>query len=237
MGMQSDTYLPRREELEQYFDRTAARTWEQLTSEAPVSRVRQTVRAGRESMRACLLDWLPEDLDGKRVLDAGCGTGALAIAVAERGARVTAVDISASLIDVAVKRTPDTLKGQVDYRVGDMLGAEAGGYDHIVSMDSLIHYPATDISDAIDALLRCTNGTSASLLFTFAPRTPLLMLMKQAGRLFPRGDRSPAIEPVAESRLRELIGASQSSRGVRVSRTHRVDTRFYKSQAMELVLS
>lgn len=236
MGMQSDTYLPRREELEQYFDRTAARTWEQLTSEAPVSRVRQTVRAGRDSMRACLLGWLPDDLTGKRVLDAGCGTGALAVAVAERGARVTAIDISASLIEVASTRTPESLERQIDYRVGDMLVAEPASYDHIVSMDSLIHYPATDISDALDALLRTAKGADSSLLFTFAPRTPLLMLMKQAGRLFPRGDRSPAIEPVAEARLRQLIAASESSRGVSIGRTHRVDTRFYKSQAMELVL-
>ena len=38
---------------------------------------------------------------------------------------------------------------------------------------------------------------TASILFTFAPRTPLLAVMHAVGRLFPRGDRAPAIVPVA----------------------------------------
>jgi len=53
--MKSATYDTRRDQLETYFDRTAARTWEQLTSDAPVSKVRQTVRAGRDHMRAHML--------------------------------------------------------------------------------------------------------------------------------------------------------------------------------------
>jgi magnesium-protoporphyrin O-methyltransferase len=43
--------------------------------------------------------------------------------------------------------------------------------------------------------------TTARWLFTFAPSTPLLMpRCITVGRLFPRGDRAPAIEPVAEKR-------------------------------------
>ena len=40
--------------VETYFDKTATKTWERLTSDAPVSRIRQTVRAGRDQMRAKL---------------------------------------------------------------------------------------------------------------------------------------------------------------------------------------
>ena len=58
-----------------YFDRTATKAWERLTSDAPVSRIRQTVREGRDRMRALMLSRLPADLRGARVLDAGCGTG------------------------------------------------------------------------------------------------------------------------------------------------------------------
>ncbi|MEY3253077.1 MAG: hypothetical protein RL227_2050, partial [Pseudomonadota bacterium] len=75
----TDTYTRRRGEIEHYFDRTAADTWARLTSTAPVSRVRATVRAGRDRMRDTLLAWLPADLTGQRVLDAGCGTGSFAI--------------------------------------------------------------------------------------------------------------------------------------------------------------
>ena len=71
----SDSYLERRGEIETYFDRTAAHTWQRLTSDAPVSGIRATVRAGRDRMRSTLLSFLPDDLRGCRVLDAGCGLG------------------------------------------------------------------------------------------------------------------------------------------------------------------
>ena len=64
------SYLQRRERIEHYFDRTAADAWARLTSSAPVSGIRATVRAGRDRMRSTLLDWLPADLRGRRLLDA-----------------------------------------------------------------------------------------------------------------------------------------------------------------------
>ena len=48
-------YAATRARVEDYFDRTATRVWERLTSDAPVSRIRQTVREGRDKMRAVML--------------------------------------------------------------------------------------------------------------------------------------------------------------------------------------
>jgi magnesium-protoporphyrin O-methyltransferase len=79
--------------VETYFDRTATRAWEALTSDAPVSKIRQTVREGRDAMRAQMLARLPEDLRGARILDAGCGAGQMTADLAARGADVVAVDI------------------------------------------------------------------------------------------------------------------------------------------------
>jgi magnesium-protoporphyrin O-methyltransferase len=73
------------------------------------------------------------------------------------------------------------------------------------------------------------------VLFTFAPRTLPLTLMHVAGRLFPRGDRAPAIEPVAEATLRRLVAAEPALKGWRPGRTERVAGGFYISQALELV--
>ena len=65
MQRQTDqSYLERRGQIEHYFDRTALKTWEQLTSDAPVSGIRATVRAGRDRMREVLLSMLPADLHG-----------------------------------------------------------------------------------------------------------------------------------------------------------------------------
>ena len=103
--MPTATYLERRAELQTYFDRTAVEAWKRLTSDAPVGRIRATVRAGRDQMRATLLSWLPDDLTGRRILDAGCGTGALAIEAARRGADVTAIDLSPQLVALAQERS------------------------------------------------------------------------------------------------------------------------------------
>ena len=79
-------YLATRARVEDYFDRTATQVWERLTSDAPVSGVRATVRQGREEMLNLFLEALPNDLSGQHVLDAGCGTGMLAAALALAGA-------------------------------------------------------------------------------------------------------------------------------------------------------
>ena len=161
----STTYLERRGQLETYFDRTAADAWSRLTSDAPVSRIRATVRAGRDRMRAQLLDWLPADLRGRRLLDAGCGTGALTLEAARRGADVVAVDLSGTLIDLARERLAPQMQGlSIDFRVGDMLDASLGEFDYVVAMDSLIHYPTPDIVRALATLAARTreaNQTTA----------------------------------------------------------------------------
>jgi membrane-bound lytic murein transglycosylase B len=64
-------YQTRRAELQTYFDETASVTWQKLTSNAPVSGIRATVRAGREAMHNEVLSWLPQDMTGLRILDAG----------------------------------------------------------------------------------------------------------------------------------------------------------------------
>ncbi len=231
--MPTVTYQERRGELETYFDRTAVEAWKRLTSDAPVGRIRATVRAGRNEMRATLLAWLPADLAGARLLDAGCGTGALAVEAARRGGDVTAIDLSPTLIGLARERAPQDLRpGRIAFVAGDMLSPAFGAFDHVVAMDSLIHYRARDIVRVLASLAARTHG---SILFTVAPRTPALTVMHAVGQVFPRGDRSPAIKPVGESVLRRLIAAEPALDGWRVGRSRRITRGFYISQALELV--
>jgi magnesium-protoporphyrin O-methyltransferase len=67
MSTLTTTYVEKRGTVQTYFDVTAADTWAKLTSDAPVSRIRATVRKGRDQMRSTLLSWLPEDLTGCRL--------------------------------------------------------------------------------------------------------------------------------------------------------------------------
>ncbi|MFP4129125.1 MAG: magnesium protoporphyrin IX methyltransferase [Halorhodospira sp.] len=231
--MPTSSYQQRRSRVETYFDRTAVDAWRRLTSEAPVSGVRATVRAGRAEMRDTLLGWLPADLTGERILDAGCGPGDLSAEAARRGAEVVGVDVSANLIDIARQRLPgDIDPARIVFHVGDMLDPGLGTFDRVVSMDVLIHYPR---EDAVAALASLAERTRAQMVFTFAPRTPLLAAMHAVGKLFPQGDRSPAIEPVAERRLRRAIEAEpRLGEGWALGRSHLVRRGFYISQALEL---
>jgi magnesium-protoporphyrin O-methyltransferase len=233
--MDSLTYQTRRGELEAYFDRTAAAAWKQLTSTEKVSGIRATVRAGRDRMRDTLLGYLPLDLRGQRVLDAGCGTGALAVEAARRGAEVVAIDISESLVGVARDRAASQPGAErIDFRVGDMLDPALGTFDHVVAMDSLIHYEGADMARMIAGL---AARARRRVVLTFAPRTPLLVLMHLVGRLFPRADRAPAIVPIAPRDLLTRLSAEPTLAGWRADRTLRVKTAFYISQALELVKS
>lgn len=223
-------YDDQREALATYFDSTARQAWIDLTSDTKVSGIRATVRAGRDAMRATLLDWLPVDLRRTKVLDAGCGTGALTVAAACRGAEVTGIDVAGGLVEVARERTPSFIgHGRIHWRAGDMLDPELGSFAHVVAMDSLIHYQPEDLVAALGEL---AQRTTRSILFTFAPRTPLLAAMHNVGKVFPKSDRSPAIVPTAEGDLRERLGELQ---GWSIGRTQRISSGFYTSQALELV--
>lgn len=233
--MTKASYQERQAKIKTYFDRTAADAWSKLTSDVKVSRIRATVRAGRDDMRNTLLDWLPADLTGKRLLDAGCGTGMLAVAAARRGADVIAIDVAPTLIEIARERMPSDLgAGSIDFQAGDMLDPAHGRFDYVVAMDSLIHYRP---DDAVKVLSGLTERTAGSILFTFAPRTLPLTVMLAVGRLFPRTDRSPAIEPVSEKALRKRLAAEPMPNGWKPQRTRRIVLGFYMSQALELVRS
>jgi magnesium-protoporphyrin O-methyltransferase len=234
----SAAYLQRRGQLEQYFDRTAVRAWERLTSDAPVSRIRASVRAGRDRMRQAMLDLLPVQLAGRRVLDAGCGTGAMAQELAGRGAQVLAIDLSPTLVELARQRTGAAGAAgaagvaSIDFRSGDMSDAALGEFDHVVAMDSLIHYEAGDI---VRVLATLAQRTRRSMLFTFAPRTPALAVLHAIGRVFPRGNRAPSIAPVAEYRLLHRLAGEPLLRDWQVGRAQRIVNGFYTSHVMELV--
>jgi magnesium-protoporphyrin O-methyltransferase len=241
MSSSTDTYTRRRGEIEHYFDRTAADTWARLTSTAPVSRVRATVRAGRDRMRDTLLQWLPADLSGQRVLDAGCGTGSFAIELARRGAQVLAIDLSPQLVDVArercgaqlqAERVSERVGGSIDFRSGDMSSPELGRFDHVVAMDSLIHYRT---ADAVRVLGQLSDRTAGSMVITFAPASPLLWAFYGAGKLFPRSDRSPSIVPVSQAALARQLRAQAPMAGWQLADTQRIASGFYTSQAYRLL--
>lgn len=233
--MNQVNYEARRGEIETYFDQTAVEAWNRLTSDAPVSRIRASVRAGRNKMLGTLSNWLPQDLTGKRVLDAGCGTGLLATELAGRGAQVVAIDLSPTLISLAEERVQaenPAAASRIHFAAGDMLDPSHGEFDYAVAMDSLIHYEPEDMLAAVRSL---SERIHERILFTVAPRTALLATMHKAGKLFPKKDRSPSIVPIGIKTLREQLANDASLTLWQLSQDQRVDSGFYKSHAHELV--
>ena len=221
------SYAATRDRVEHYFDRSATKVWERLTSDAPVSGIRATVRAGRDRMRTLMLRQLPDDLRGARILDAGCGTGAMAVELAGRGADVVAVDISPALVDIARQRMPANLSGHINWIAGDMLDATSGRFDHALAMDSMIYYSAPDIA----ALLgKASTRVGGKFVFTLPPRTPALMAMWRLGKLFPRADRSPTMIPQTTARVADALRVA----GVpgRLKEIERIKSGFYISNAL-----
>lgn len=78
------------------------------------------------------------DVTGKAVLEIGCGDGDFAVALAERGARIPAIDASADMIIAAGKRVADR-NVDVDFRVAtaqDLLHDD-GKFDIVIAMTIL----------------------------------------------------------------------------------------------------
>jgi magnesium-protoporphyrin O-methyltransferase len=143
---------------------------------------------------------------------------------------VVAVDLSPTLVALAQERAPRDLPGRVSFAVGDLLDPAFGPFDHVVAMDSLIHYEGADIARTLAGLAPRVGG---SLIFTIAPRTPALTVMHAVGQLFPRGNRSPAIAPISIDRLAHNMRAHAPLDGWSVAQTDKIVSGFYISQAVE----
>ncbi len=88
------------------------------------------------------------ELDGRDVVDVGCGDGALVRRLAGLGARVTGVEVSAEA--VARARAHPAVAGERYVEgTGQALGLPGASADVVVFMQSLHHVPA----DAMDAAL------------------------------------------------------------------------------------
>ncbi|MFE7187076.1 class I SAM-dependent methyltransferase [Streptomyces erythrochromogenes] len=77
-------------------------------------------------------------VNGRRILDAGCGSGALSAALRDRGAVVTGVDVSAAMLALAGRRLGDGVPlHRVDLR--DRLPFADGEFDDVIA-SLVLHY-------------------------------------------------------------------------------------------------
>jgi ubiquinone/menaquinone biosynthesis C-methylase UbiE len=74
---------------------------------------------------------------GQQVLDLGCGTGALTLRAAKRGAKVKGIDINAQMLEIAGQRVHEVRLTEtvnlVEMGVAELDGEEAQCYDAVMS--------------------------------------------------------------------------------------------------------
>ncbi|MGD1028334.1 corrinoid protein-associated methyltransferase CpaM [Candidatus Binatus soli] len=75
--------------------------------------------------------------DGQRALDLGCGTGALTLRAAGRGAHVSAIDVNAQMLEIARESAQAAgLAEKIDFRemgIAELGGEASASYDVVMS--------------------------------------------------------------------------------------------------------
>jgi 2-polyprenyl-6-hydroxyphenyl methylase / 3-demethylubiquinone-9 3-methyltransferase len=161
-------------------------------------------------------------LEGKRVLDVGCGGGLLSEAMSSRGAKVTGIDVGDRPLKVAQMHLLESGLA-VEYRkitVEDLAEEQPREYDVITCMEMLEHVP--DPASAVNACARLAKP-GGICFFSTINRNPKSYLFAILGaeyvlNLLPRGthDYARFITPAelaghcrhAGLETRHLIGMS-----------------------------
>jgi 2-polyprenyl-6-hydroxyphenyl methylase / 3-demethylubiquinone-9 3-methyltransferase len=151
-------------------------------------------------------------LKGAAVADIGCGGGLLAEALAELGARVTAIDLSPTMIEVA-KLHAAGAHLQIDYRLqsaAELAEGAAGQFAVVCCMELAEHVP--DVGALITSLARLLRP-GGSLFVATINRSPraffgAIVAAEYVLRLVPRGTHEYArlVRPAELARAARFAG-------------------------------
>ena len=173
-------------EVKDYFNNEGFNRWSRIYSEdGEVNSVQLDIRTGHAQTVDEVLAWVDADgsaTGGETFCDAGCGVGSLALPLAERGATVSASDISAAMVEEASKRAADAgLSERASFATSDLEAIE-GSYDTVTCIDVMIHYPEEKMAEMVSGLASKANRR---LIISFAPDTWYYKALKSFGELFP----------------------------------------------------
>jgi SAM-dependent methyltransferase len=130
-------------------------------------------RAIHLEQRLALAPWL-EVSEGTRVLDVGCGVGRWSRLLASRGAQVTGVDLSPTMIAQAQQRAlAEGVADRCRFRVQDLSSLDVGDeYDLILGVTVLQHIlDAAALRAALRAMTAHLAPGGHMVLLEAAPRT------------------------------------------------------------------
>ena len=195
------------------FEKLAARWWDPESEFKPLHDI--------NPLRLDYIDRLA-GLQGKRVLDVGCGGGLLTEGMAARGAEVTGIDMGKAPLTVArLHRHESGL--DIDYRQAtaeQLASEEPAGFDIVTCLEMLEHTP--DPAAVIDACARLIrddgyiflstiNRNPKSWLFAVVGAEYILNLLPKGTHEYDKFIRPSEMEAWARAAglaLEDLIGMS-----------------------------
>jgi SAM-dependent methyltransferase len=144
---------------------------------------------------ADLVDALLREHGCGRVLDAGCGTGRVAVELAARGYDVVGVDLDAGMLDAARAKAPELAWVQADLatlRASDLANDDAPGFDAVVMAGNVMIFVQPGTEGEVLARLHDLLVAGGLVVAGFQLRTDLIALDE-----YDRLAAEAGLEPVA----------------------------------------
>jgi 2-polyprenyl-3-methyl-5-hydroxy-6-metoxy-1,4-benzoquinol methylase len=143
------------------------------------------------------------DIDGKSILDMGCGEGELSTQLAHLGARVTGIDISPELIDIARRRAElDGVQDRTEFFVWDILekSLPKEAFD-LITCSAVLHH--VDINQFLPILWASLRPGGAAVMIEPLGLSPWLRRLR--ARVPVTTEVSPGEHPLTRQELNYVL--------------------------------
>lgn len=216
--------------VRKYFETSGFSRWTAIYGTGDIPPIWKVIRDGHDRALQTVSSWVAGS-KGHTVLDAGCGTGNLSIALANNGFEVDAFDVSAPMIHFAKYINAGRTKGIApQFMVGDIaaLAGEERRYDIVCCLDVLFHYPYKEVRDM---LTRLAGLSAHKIVGSFALRTPMNDLWMNIGGRFHAKNRMTKLHMFSYDEVEQVLYRA----GFRMTRKERIKFFFYDSFVFEAV--
>lgn len=214
-----------------YFATSGFSRWTAIYGDGQLPPIWNSIREGHDLALGAIREFIEGDEPGT-ALDAGCGTGTLAIALARDGYAVDAFDVSAPMVSFA-RYAAGTVPSvhQPTFRVGDIGAIDIApkAYRLVCCLDVLFHYPHEEVAAMLTKL---AASASHKVIGSFALRTPLNAFWMMIGkRFFHQKNRMTNLHLLSYDDIEQVLYRA----GFRMTRTRRIKRFFYDSFVFEAV--
>ncbi len=216
--------------VRKYFETSGFSRWTAIYGTGDIPPIWKVIRDGHDIAIKTVVEWVA-GAKGHTVLDAGCGTGNLSVALADHGFEVEAFDVSAPMIHFSKYINNGRTKGIAPrFLVGDIaaLAGEPKRYDVVCCLDVLFHYPYDEVKEM---LKRLSTLASYKIVGSFALRSPMNDFWMSVGQRFHAKNRMTKLHMFSYDEVEQILYRA----GFRMTRKERIKFFFYDSFVFEAV--